>query len=204
MKTDIARILLEIAAVRLSPKEPFTFTSGLKSPIYIDNRLVISYPEERKEIVKYMSEKAKELDFDVVGGVATAGIHWAAWLSAMLDKPMVYIRDKAKSHGRQNQIEGLLKPGQKVLLIEDHVSTGKSSLDAVRVVREAGGIAEACIAITTYEFSEADALFAKERCRLITLTDFTSIIEQAVEMQYLSAKDKERVLEWSKSPKNWA
>ncbi|MBT3463982.1 orotate phosphoribosyltransferase [archaeon] len=161
MKQQIAEILLTLKAVKIQPNNPFTFTSGLISPIYIDNRLVISFPEERKKIVKQFIEiiKSQNLEFDVVAGVATAGIHWAAWLAAYFDKPMIYIRGKVKSHGRQNQIEGLLKHGQKVLVIEDHISTGGSSVAAVNTVREVGGKVTECLAITTYEFVKANNLY---------------------------------------------
>lgn len=205
MKQQVAQLLLKIKAVKIQPNEPFTYTSGLISPIYIDNRLVISYPEQRKTIVKYFIELIKDnnLEFDVIAGVATAGIHWAAWLAAKFEKPMIYIRGKAKEHGRQNQIEGLLKQGQKVLVIEDHISTGGSSVAAVAAVKEAGGVVEHCLAISTYEFEKAKNKFEETNCNLITLTDFTTLINTAAEMEYITMGDKAKVLEWNKDAPNW-
>jgi orotate phosphoribosyltransferase len=206
IQEETAEILLKLQAVKVQAKEPFKFTSGLISPIYIDNRFVISFPKERKLIVKYLSEMidSYNLEFDVIAGVATAGIHWAAWLAAKYDKPMVYIRDKAKGHGRQNQIEGSLKIGQKVLVIEDHVSTGGSSVAAVLAVKEFGGVVTDCLAITTFEFPATAQIFEDENCRLLTLTNFTAIINKAVEMGYISNEEKRIVLEWNKDAPNWA
>ncbi len=203
MKKDVAEILLRIEAVKVRPGKPFTFTSGMKSPIYIDNRLIISYPDERKKILSYFVELVKKnnLVFDVIAGVATAGIHWAAWLSAYFEKPMIYIRGKKKGHGRQNQIEGLLKKGIKVLVVEDHISTGGSSIDAVKAVRDKGGIVSHCVAISTYSFPKSIEGFKEINCRLHTLTDFNTLIETAAELDYI--KDKEKVLEWNKDPDLW-
>lgn len=206
MKEKTAEILLKIEAVKIQPKDPFKFTSGLISPIYIDNRLVISYPEERKKLVKYMAEIIEKnyLDFDVVAGVATAGIHWAAWLAAKYEKPMIYVRGKPKEHGRQNQIEGKLDEGQKVLVIEDLISTGGSSIAAVQAVRDAGGIVKDCIAITTYEFEKAKTAFDDAYCQLFTLTDFTTLVNKAAELDYIKDEDREIVLEWNKDADGWA
>ena len=203
---EIAKILLKVGAVKLQPKEPFTYTSGLKSPIYIDNRFLISFPGERKVVVESILKliREKNLDFDVVAGVATAGIHWAAWICDKLDKPMIYIRGKAKGHGRQNIIEGNLEKGKKVLVIEDHISTGGSSVDAVLAAREAGGIVSDCIAITTYEFDLAGEKFKECECNLYTLSGFKEIIETAVEMDYIKEDEKETVLEWNKDSEGWA
>ncbi len=206
MKQEIAELLLMIKAVKIQPNEPFTFTSGLKSPIYIDNRLIISYPDARKKIVKSFKKmiKLNNLEFDVIAGVATAGIHWAAWLAKKFEKPMIYIRAKVKEHGRQNQIEGLLKQGQKVLVIEDHISTGGSSVAAVNAVKEAGGVVEHCLAITTYEFEKAKTKFEEAECNLMTLTDFTTLINTAATLNYINSEDKEKVHEWNKDAASWA
>jgi orotate phosphoribosyltransferase len=204
-KEKVAEILLKLKAVKVQPKEPFKFTSGMLSPIYIDNRFVISFPKERMQIVQYLIETIdkNKLRFDAIAGVATAGIHWAAWLAMHYEKPMVYVRDKAKGHGRQNQIEGYLEPGKKVLVVEDHISTGGSSMAAVLAVREAGADVDDCIAITTYEFPSAAELFAKEKCRLLTLTDFTTIINTAAKLGYIQESDKTVVLEWNKDAPAW-
>lgn len=205
-KKHVAEILLKLKAVKVQPKEPFRFTSGLISPIYIDNRFVVSFPKEREAIVGFLAKliDEKKLEFDVVAGVATAGIHWAAWLSAKYDVPMIYIRDKAKGHGRQNQIEGNLEKGQKVLVIEDHISTGGSSIAAVLAVREAGAKVDDCVAITTYEFPNSEKLFSGQNCNLYTLTDFTAIINKAAELGYITQEEKKAVLEWNKDAPNWA
>lgn len=205
MKEEVAEILLKLKAVKIQPKEPFTFTSGLISPIYIDNRFVMSFPNARKKIAKYLIKTIKEnkLEFDVIAGVATAGIAWAAWLAAKFEKPMIYVRAKKKGHGRQNQIEGSLEKGQKVLVIEDHISTGSSSVGAVEAVREFGGIVENCIAITTYEFEKTINAFKEAKCNLITLTDFTTLINKAAEMGYIEETEKNIVLEWNKNASEW-
>lgn len=206
MSHDASEILLRLKAIKVEPKNPFKFTSGLISPIYIDNRFAISFPKERKQVVKLLVDliEKNHLEFDVIAGVATAGIHWAAWLSAKYEKPMIYIRDKAKGHGRQNTIEGNLIKGQKVLVIEDHVSTGGSSIAAVLAAREAGGVVTDCVAITTYEFPNAKKLFDDEKCNLYTLTGFTAIIGKAAEMRYITQDEKKIVLEWNKDAENWA
>ncbi|AJF60950.1 TPA: orotate phosphoribosyltransferase [Candidatus Woesearchaeota archaeon] len=205
MKERVAEILLKIKAVEICPNSPFTYTSGMISPIYIDNRKIISYPEERRKILEDLCVLIGSLNikFDVIAGVATAGIHWAAWLSEKYNKPMVYIRDSAKGHGKQNQIEGYLEKGKKVLVIEDHISTGGSSIAAVKAVREFGCEVTDCIAITTYEFREAKEKFDEEKCGLHTLTDFTTLIKTAAEKGYISSEDEKKVLEWNKSPQKW-
>lgn len=205
MKESVAEILLRLKAVKINPKEPFTFTSGLISPIYIDNRFVISFPKDRKKVCKYLIKTIKnnELDFDVIAGVATAGIHWAAWLAAYFEKPMIYIRGKPKGHGRQNQIEGFLEKGKKVLVIEDHISTGGSSIDAIKAVKENGGIVTDCVSISTYEFENAKKLFKVEKCNLITLTDFTTLINKAADLGYIEGEDREIVLKWNKDSASW-
>ena len=206
MKEEVAKILLKLEAVKIRPWNPFTFTSGLISPIYIDNRFVISFPEERKQIVNYLVNLIgkKKLEFDVLAGVATAGIHWAAWLAEVYNKPMVYIRGKSKGHGRENQVEGKLEPGQRVLVVEDHISTGGSSIVAVEAGRNENCIVTDCVAITTYEFEKAKTAFKEAKCSIYTLTDFTSLIEMASENGYIDAADKNLVLEWNKDAANWA
>lgn len=203
MKEKVAELLLKIEAIKLRPNNPFIFTSGMKSPIYIDNRIIISYPDERKQILVYLVEIIDKLEFDVIAGVATAGITWAAWLAEKFDKPMIYIRGKTKGHGRQNQIEGFFVKGEKVLVIEDHISTGDSSVNAVKAIREKGGVVDTCVAITTYKFEKAIKLFKEANCRLITLTDFTAIIDKATKLNYIKDSEKELVLKWNKNPNEW-
>ncbi|MBT3464992.1 orotate phosphoribosyltransferase [archaeon] len=206
MKEEVAKILLKLEAVKIRPWNPFKFTSGMISPIYIDNRYVISFPKERKQIVDYLMQliDEKNLEFDVIAGVATAGIHWAAWLAARCNKPMIYIRGKTKGHGRQNQVEGKLEPGQKVLVIEDHISTGGSAIIAVDAIRDANCVVNDCIAITTYEFEKAKTAFSETKCNIYTLTDFTSLIEMASDDGIIDSADKDLVLKWNKDALNWA
>ena len=155
MKEEVAKILLDANAVTLRPSQPFTFTSGIKSPIYCDNRLLMSHPKEREIVIKGFLDILKDKQFDLLAGTATAGIPWCAWLAKELNKPMIFIRSKEKAHGKQNIIEGKLTQGDKVIVIEDLISTGGSSVSAVEAVREAGGIVEDCIAIFTYELEKA-------------------------------------------------
>jgi orotate phosphoribosyltransferase len=206
MNKEVAKILLKIKAVKIQPNDPFIYTSGLISPIYIDNRFVISFVKERKIILDYMVELIgkNNLEFDIIAGVATAGIHWAAWLAAYFKKPMIYIRGKKKGHGRQNQIEGYLEKGKKVLVIEDHISTGGSSIAAIQAVRENGGIVDDCIAISTYEFIKAQEDFNDIDCNIFTLTNFTTLINTAVDINYINSIDREKVLDWNKDAPNWA
>jgi orotate phosphoribosyltransferase len=198
----IAEVLLRVKAVTLSPGKPYTYASGIRSPIYCDNRILISHVVERKEVVDAFLEMIEELEFDVIAGTATAGIPWAAWVASKLDKPMVYIRGKAKEHGKGNQIEGGLSSGQKVLVVEDLISTGGSSREAVDAVRAAGCEVVACAAIFTYEMKKATAKF--EDIKLMTLTKFSTLVEVANKTDYIDEEQKQNILEWNKDPEGWA
>lgn len=200
---EIAEILLKVNAVTLRPKEPFTFVSGIKSPIYCDNRLIISHTVERKIIIESFLKKIEGLKFDIVAGTATAGIPWAAWIALKLDKPMIYVRDKPKGHGKENQIEGRLEKGQKVLVVEDLISTGGSSVAAVEAVRNAGGDVIACVAIFTYGFKKSKSAFEQAKCKLFTLTNFDTLIDVAVKADYIDEEDRDNVLSWNKNPEQW-
>jgi orotate phosphoribosyltransferase len=161
---DVFKILLSIQAIKIDTDNPFTFSSGIRSPIYCDNRILISHPEQRRAIIDaYLERITATGDFDVIAGTATAGIPHAAWIADRLNKPMIYVRSKAKSHGTKNQIEGQLKPGQKVCLIEDLISTGASALNAAQAIREMDAECHHCFAIFNYDllatqnaFNEAD------------------------------------------------
>ena len=205
IKKKVAQILLKVKAVTLSPSKPYKFASGILSPIYCDNRILMSYTKERKKIVNFFIKTIKEnnLNFDVIGGIATSGICWAAWIAEKLKKPMIYIRAKAKEHGKENLIEGKLEKGQKVLIIEDLVSTGGSSLSAVNAVREQGGIVEDCVAIFTYEMEKQKKSFAENKCNLFALSNFTALIDVATKEKYIKEEDREKVLEWNKNPDKW-
>ncbi|MFH1235504.1 MAG: orotate phosphoribosyltransferase [Parcubacteria group bacterium] len=202
---EVASILLKIRAITLSPKEPYTFTSGLKSPIYCDNRLLMSYPDLRKKVIDQFIAviQKNNLVFDIVGGTATAGIPHAAWIADRLQKPMIYIRGKSKEHGKKNQIEGKLEKGQIVLIIEDLISTGGSSVSAVEAVREAGGVTHDCCAIFTYELEKARKKFEDAQCRLLTLTTFSEVLSTATAQKYINPEEETIAREWNKDPEKW-
>jgi orotate phosphoribosyltransferase len=180
MNTTINQHLLQIGAVKLSPNDPFTWASGKKSPIYCDNRLTLSYPEVRRLICQSFVDKIKEnfKDVEVIAGVATGGIAHGALVAEALGLPMIYVRDKPKGHGRMNLIEGHLEAGKRVVVIEDLISTGGSSLKAVEGIRESGGNVLGLLAIFTYGFEAANKAFEAANCPFDTLTNFTSLLEE--------------------------
>ena len=202
---DVAKILLEIKAVTLNCEKPYRYVSGILSPIYTDNRLLMSYPEKRRKIIDALIEKAREknLEFEVVAGTASAGICHAAWLSDKVDKPMVYVRKASKEHGQQRLIEGRLEKGQRVLLVEDLVSTGGSSLKALEALRQEGAVVDEVLAIFSYGMEKARKGFEEAKAKLINLTDVKTLVEVAVEMDYLKAEEKEKVLDWIADPAGW-
>ncbi len=203
MKEEIARILLEKNAITLNVKEPYTFVSGTRSPIYTDNRLLAAFPKERKLVVDSFISVLKDMDFDIVAGTATAGIQWSAWIADRLDKPMSYIRGGKKGHGKGNRIEGADVKGKKVIVIEDLVSTGGSSLAAVEACREAGADVIAMVAIFTYEYESACKRFNEEGCNVTFLTDFSTLVKVGAEKGYIQKDQLELVLEWNKDPQGW-
>lgn len=205
MKKEVAEILLEVKAVTLNPSNPYKFTSGILSPIYCDNRILMSYPKERKKISDFFIKiiKQNKLKFDVIGGIATSGICWASWIAEKLKKPMIYIRAKTKDYGKENLVEGKLEQGQKVLIIEDLISSGGSSLRAIQGVRDQGGMVADCVAIFTYEMEKAINGFKDNNCNLFTLSDFTALIDVAAKENYIKDEDKEVVLKWNKDPGEW-
>jgi orotate phosphoribosyltransferase len=201
---QVARQLLAIKAVKLSPNAPFTWASGILSPIYCDNRIVLSYPEARQIVKQGFVEKSTVFgDFDVVAGVATAGIPHGALLADAINKPFIYVRDKAKGHGRQNQIEGEVKAGQKVLVIEDLISTGGSSIKAIHALKEAGCEVVGILAIFTYGFDEAVATFAAENIPMDTLSNYSVLITEALNMNYIAEADAAALNAWRENPKEW-
>ena len=205
MNKEVAKILLEIKAVTLNSNKPYRYTSGILSPIYCDNRLLMAYPEKRKKIIGFFIEKIKEnnIEFDVIAGTAIAGIPHAAWLADKLNKPMIYVRAKTKEHGKENLIEGRLEKGQRVLVIEDLVSTGDSSVNAVESVKKEGGIVDHCLAIFTYDMEKAKERFENANCKLLTLTNFITLVSVAVENDYINKKEQEIILQWNKDSENW-
>ncbi|EKF1881254.1 TPA: orotate phosphoribosyltransferase [Listeria innocua] len=205
IEKQVAEQLLEIKAVFLKPNEPFTWASGIKSPIYCDNRLTLGFPIVRQFIAKSLAEKIKENfgEVDVVAGTATAGIPHAAWVSDLLDLPMVYVRSKAKEHGKGNQIEGPLTKGQKVVVIEDLISTGGSSLKAVEALEEAGAEVLGIAAIFTYGLDKGKKLLEESNTKLVTLTNYDELIEVALNKNYVTTEDMATLKEWKKNPEVW-
>lgn len=200
----IARLLLSINAVTISPKKPYRYTSGMLSPVYSDMRLLISYPKERKVVISELARLIKKLGIpDIVAGTATGGIPHAAYLSEKLNIPMVYVRGKAKEHGKQNQIEGLFKKGQKVIIIEDMISTAGSSLETLSALKKAQGKVKNIVVIFTYTLPVSISNINKAGIKLHTLTTFPEVVDMAVKMGKMKEKDKEIVLEWLKDPAGW-
>ena len=201
----VAEFLLQIKAILLRPDEPFHWSSGWNSPIYCDNRKTLSYPRIRtfirQEIVKTIDESFGRPD--LIAGVATGGIPQAALVAQEFGLPLVYVRPTPKGHGTQGQIEGVVESGQSVIVIEDLVSTGKSSLAAVDALREAGCIVKGMVAIFSYGFTEAKQNFLVHKCPLVTLTDFDSMLEKAIETNYISEADIESLREWNQNPSTW-
>ncbi|WP_276316259.1 orotate phosphoribosyltransferase [Paenibacillus artemisiicola] len=202
LPTDIAKGLLQINAVALRPNDPFTWTSGMKSPIYCDNRLTMSYPAIRELIAEGFATiiRAQYPDCQAVAGIATGGIPHAAWVAQKLNLPMLYVRDKAKGHGKTNQIEGHFEPGQKVVLIEDLVSTGGSSLKAAVAVRDAGCEVQAVVAIFTYQFPQAAVAFAEAGIPLATLSNYSALIDVALENGIVQQSDVALLQAWRENP----
>lgn len=205
VEQSIAKDLLEIEAVFLNPSDPFTWASGIKSPIYCDNRITMSYPKVRKEIAKGLASKIKEAfpEVQVIAGTATAGIPHAAWVVEILDLPMVYIRSKAKDHGKGNQIEGRIVEGQKMVVIEDLISTGGSVLEAAEAAKREGADILGVAAIFTYELPKGKANFEKAEIPLMTLTNYSVLIEAALEDRYIDEQELTLLKEWKKDPENW-
>lgn len=201
----IAEFLLQIKAIKLQPTKPFTWASGWKSPIYCDNRVTLSYPKVRtfirQEFVKSVVEKFGKPD--VIAGVATGGIAQGALVAQELGLPFVYIRSEAKKHGLTNMIEGVVEKGQSVVVIEDLISTGGSSLKAVEALREAGCEVKGMAAIFTYGFKTATDNFKKANCKLITLSNYELLIKQALQSNYITDKDLKSLQQWRENPAEW-
>lgn len=200
-----AELLLQINAIKLNPQEPFTWSSGWKSPIYCDNRMILSYPAVRNYVKKMLAEQIKQKFGmpDVIAGVATGGIGIGALVAEYLDLPFVYVRPEAKKHGRQNQIEGALQPGQSVVVIEDLISTGKSSLNAVNALKSADAEIMGMLAIFSYGFDLAQQNFKRQNIDFAVLSDYPTLINLAAERDYLKQEDLNKLEEWRKNPSNW-
>ena len=204
--SQMANFLLQFKAIKLNNEHPFTWASGRKSPIYCDNRITLSYPEIRTFIRQRFVDVVNENwgNVDVIAGVATGGIAQGALVAQELGKPFVYVRSEAKSHGLTNQIEGEIHEGQSVVVIEDLVSTGKSSLIAVHALREKGCIVKGMAAIFTYGLDVAAKNFAEAEVDLRTLTNYDTLIEVASKEEYIRPSDQESLSAWRKNPEAWS
>ncbi len=201
----VAEKLLQVKAIRLNVKEPFTWASGWKSPIYCDNRKVLSFPHVREFIKSEMCNVIFEEfpDAELLAGVATAGIAWGAMAADQLKLPYVYVRPKPKEHGLGNQIEGAFEPGKKVVVIEDLISTGKSSLEVVEVLRKAGVEVIGMVSIFTYGFDVAKTAFENAGVPYRSLTNYPTLIQLAIDKKIVEASEQEVLLKWSESPSTW-
>jgi len=201
----VAEYLLQIKAIKLQPSNPFTWASGWKSPIYCDNRKILSYPAIRSFVRDSFGSIIMGLypDVEVIAGVATGAIAHGALVAEKLKLPFIYVRSEAKGHGLGNQIEGYYEKGQKVVVIEDLISTGGSSLNAVRALREAGCNVLGMIAIFTYGFNKSVEGFDSEKCPLYTLSNYNTLVESAVEAGYIGQEEVETLKKWRVDPASW-
>lgn len=202
----ISDFLLQIKAIKLDNTNPFTWASGMRSPIYCDNRVTLSYPEVRtyirQQFVKAIQDEFG--DVDVIAGVATGAIALGVLVAQEMGLPFVYIRSESKKHGLENMIEGHIEAGQSVVVVEDLVSTGNSSLKAVQALRVANCKVKGMVAIFTYQLVAAKENFEKENCKLVTLADYDTMINRAVENEYIKGADLESLKKWRKDPPKWA
>ncbi|QOY34405.1 orotate phosphoribosyltransferase [Anaerobacillus isosaccharinicus] len=202
MKQQLANHLLEIGAVHLKPNDPFTWTSGIKSPIYCDNRLTLSFPLVRRKIAIGLEELIQTYypEVDVIAGTATAGIPHAAWVSDNLNLPMVYVRGKAKEHGKGNQIEGLIKAGQNVVIVEDLISTGGSVITTAEALKESGANVLGVVAIFTYGLEKGTKQLSDAGLSYYTITDYLTLIDVANEKQLINHQDLAKLKKWRDNP----
>ena len=200
-----AELLLQINAIKLEPENPFTWASGWKSPIYCDNRIILSYPIIRTYVREQIGKQVESLygKPDIIAGVATGAIGIGMLVAEYLGLPFIYVRPEAKAHGRQNQIEGVLEANQSVVVIEDLISTGKSSLNAVEALRTSGANIKGMIAIFTYGFEVAEANFKKENIDLHTLSDYQHLANLASETGYIREEQIETLMQWRENPSVW-
>ncbi|MDO9183153.1 MAG: orotate phosphoribosyltransferase [Bacteriovorax sp.] len=206
MKMDIARGLIENRCIQLSPQNPFTYASGLKGPIYCDNRLVLSHVFFREKIIEAFLETINKhsLNFDLIGGIATAGIPHAAFIADRLKLPMIYIRPKAKEHGAKNQVEGDYLPNQSVILVEDLVNQGASLADAMKGIHEAKLISNQCLCIVDYQTLTSEKRLKELSITLYSLTDFEHLVEAATELKFIDSDGKKLLMDWHADPKEWS
>lgn len=205
IEIKIAQHLLNVKAVTLSPNQPYTWASGTKSPIYCDNRVTLSYPEVRKDIAHALVEiiRKEYPDVEVIAGTATAGIPQACWVADIMNLPMVYIRSKAKDHGKRNQIEGVIHPEQKMVVIEDLISTGGSVIDACLAAKNEGANVLGVAAIFTYELAKGIDNFNQNNIKLVCLSNYTTLVNVAKETGYINEDDIDTLKKWRKNPSEW-
>ena len=201
-----AELLLQIKAIKLEPENPFTWASGWKSPIYCDNRTILSFVPIRNFIRENLSKiiEDKYGKPDVIAGVATGAIAIGVLVAQELGLPFVYVRPEPKKHGRQNLIEGHLEKGQNVVVIEDLISTGKSSLSAVQALKDSGAVVKGMVAIFSYGFEFAEENFRNAKVELTTLSDYSNLLEQAIDIEYIDEKQLKTLEKWSKNPSEWS
>ncbi|MFZ1254270.1 MAG: orotate phosphoribosyltransferase [Trichococcus flocculiformis] len=202
---EVAKSLLDIKAVSLSPQNPYTWASGIRSPIYCDNRVTMSFPAVRKQIAQGLADLIKEKypDAEVIAGTATAGIPHAAWIADILGLPMVYIRSKAKDHGTGRKIEGKITEGQKMVVVEDLISTGGSVIEASKAAELEGANVLGSVAIFTYELAKGTKNFADAGLAIDTLSNYSTLLEVAHETSYITEAEMDLLKDWSKDPENW-
>ncbi|MDC0253645.1 orotate phosphoribosyltransferase [Bacteriovoracales bacterium] len=198
IRKSVAKQLLDLKCVELSPNQFFTYASGLKGPIYCDNRKVLSFPSARKVVLEALKKLIidSNINFDVIAGLATAGLPYASILADHLDEPLIYIRGKAKGHGQNNLIEGSYSEGQKIILIEDLVNQGSSVLKAIEASREAGLVPVACFAVVDYEMQSAKNIFNENEIPFFSLTNFSDLLNTAKEISYLTDQELSILREW--------
>ncbi len=202
---EVASILYDIGAIIFRPKQPFKYDSGILSPVYTDNRLIISYPKEREKVITLLTQEVKKIGIpDIVAGTATAGIPHAAFIAQNLKIPMVYVRSEPKTHGKGNQVEGKIRRGQKVIIIEDLISTAGSSVRAAKALRKLGAKVADEVAIFTYRLKESEDNLKKNKINLHVLTDLEHSVNIAVKKGFLKKDQVQVILDWAKDPQNWA
>lgn len=202
---QLADFLLQIKAIKLQPSKPFIWASGWKSPIYCDNRLTLSFPKVRtfirQELARAITDKFEKPD--VIAGVATGGIAHGALVAQELGLPFVYVRSAPKGHGMENLVEGKIEPGQTVVVVEDLISTGQSSIKVVRALREAGCIVKGLVSIFDYGFDVAVAEFKEEKCTFFSLSNYDSLLEEAVKNNYIALEEIDQLRSWRDNPESW-
>ncbi|MEK7572938.1 MAG: orotate phosphoribosyltransferase [Patescibacteria group bacterium] len=201
---EIAEILLSIGAVSLNVKKPFRYSSGILSPVYTDCRLIMSYPKERKIVINLLAKAISSYgSFDVIAGTATAGIPHVAWIAGKLNLPMIYVRNKSKDHGKENLIEGVLKKRQKVVVVEDLISTAQSSVFTINAARSVGAIANVIFAITTYNLLKSKEVLKENKVKLISLTNLSDLSSIALKNKHITVREHGMILQWAKDPSSW-